>query len=41
MNLWTLLIVNLIFRREERAQRTRLLLGDRLLDAIRRRWVNE
>lgn len=38
MNAWTLLIVNILFRWDERHDR-RLLIGQRLLDAIQGRWL--
>jgi len=37
VTLWTLLLVNLATRRMEQHDR-RALLGDTLLDAIRRQW---
>lgn len=36
--MWALLWLNLAYRATERSERKRLLLGDRLLDAIRTRW---
>lgn len=38
MNVWTCLWLNLAYRATERSERKRLLIGQRLLDAIRDRW---